>query len=191
MVLAKYLEHTHAGAGGVGVVAGKRVLETGAGTGLVGLACAALGAAEVVLTDLPYALGNLEANVRRNAAALAGAGASSGVGVRVEEGDWFQPPGDALGPLDLIVAADVVWLDELVPALAGYLKAVLDRPGSRHAGACTLVLAVVVGGWGGGVVTIGGMHGPRFETDHGTHTHVAVVDVDRCRSGLAPGGVDG
>lgn len=36
------------------------------GTGLVGLACAALGAKEVLLTDLPYTLGNLEANARRN-----------------------------------------------------------------------------------------------------------------------------
>lgn len=37
-------------------------------------------------------------------------------------------------PVDLIVAADVVWLDELVAPLATYLRAVLDRPGSRHAG---------------------------------------------------------
>lgn len=45
------------------------------------------------------------------------------------------------GPVDLIVAADVVWLDELVAPLAKYLRAVLDRPGSRHAGAymCTYV----------------------------------------------------
>lgn len=39
---------------------------THVGTGLVGLACAALGAEEVVLTDLPYTLRNLEANARRN-----------------------------------------------------------------------------------------------------------------------------
>lgn len=32
----------------------------------MGLACAALGAGEVLLTDLPYTLSNLEANVRRN-----------------------------------------------------------------------------------------------------------------------------
>ena len=62
VVLAKYLEH-HLGPS---FLAGKRVLETGAGTGLVGLACAALGAAAVTLTDLPYTLGNLEANVQRN-----------------------------------------------------------------------------------------------------------------------------
>lgn len=36
--------------------------------------------------------------------------------------------------MDLIVAADVVWLDDLVPPFAAYLRAILDRPGSRHAG---------------------------------------------------------
>lgn len=112
-----------------------------AGTGLVGLACAALGAGEALLTDLPYALRNLEANVARNEAALA----RTGCRVRVQEGDWFKPPSlppdpsdnaaaADLGPVDVIVAADVVWLDELVPPFAAYLRAVLHRPGSRHAG---------------------------------------------------------
>lgn len=36
------------------------------GTGLVGLACAALGAKEALLTDLLYTLENLQANAARN-----------------------------------------------------------------------------------------------------------------------------
>lgn len=46
----------------------------------------------------------------------------------------YTTPTPSQGPVDLIVAADVVWLDELVSPLAKYLRAVLDRPGSRHAG---------------------------------------------------------
>lgn len=55
--------------------------------------------------------------------------------------------------MDLVVAADVVWLDELVAPLAQYLRACLDRKGSRHAGACWSmclgVIAPCVGGLGG------------------------------------------
>lgn len=63
-VFARYLAaHPH-------LFAGKTVLELGAGAGAVGLACAALGAAFVALTDVPEALSLVEVNRTRNAPLL-------------------------------------------------------------------------------------------------------------------------
>lgn len=53
-------------------VRGKRILELGAGTGLVGIAAhVAFGAREVILTDLEYSLGNLRENLKANNCKLA------------------------------------------------------------------------------------------------------------------------
>ncbi|XP_029946614.1 EEF1A lysine methyltransferase 3 [Salarias fasciatus] len=91
---------------------GKRIIELGAGTGVVGIAAARLGA-EVTLTDLPMALSYLEANVCINKP-------SSG---------WLSTPPSVL-PLswgedhinfssdwDLVLGADIVYLPETYPLL--------------------------------------------------------------------------
>lgn len=63
-----------------------QVLELGAGTGLVGLAMAALGA-DVVLTDLPSIFPNLARNVRDNANLVRENGGSTRSGIL----DWTTP----------------------------------------------------------------------------------------------------
>jgi Lysine methyltransferase len=73
-----------------------------------------------VLTDLPYALDNLAANVERNALLWQDHSCS----VSVLPLDWYSEDVGSLSgrSFDLILAADVVWLDELVPPLVRTLE---------------------------------------------------------------------
>lgn len=124
VVLAKYVEHNAAALD----LANQRVLELGAGTGVVGLAVAAAGAPSVVLTDLPYTIDNLRANIARNRAAFEGAE------VKAHVLDWFNPaqvvvgePGAATPPpISLILGADVVWVSELIPPLVRTLRVLCE-----------------------------------------------------------------
>ncbi len=110
IVLAKYLElhQNH-------LVHGKDVLEVGAGTGIAGMATAWLGARYTVLTDLPYVLDNLQSNIVRNFH-------SDGHAVRIEAKslDWMDT---STYPIyneekwDVIIGADVVWIESLIPSL--------------------------------------------------------------------------
>jgi Lysine methyltransferase len=74
----------------------------------------------VVLTDLPYALDNLAANVERNALLWQDHSCS----VSVLPLDWYSEDVGSLSgrSFDLILAADVVWLAELVPPLVRTLE---------------------------------------------------------------------
>ena len=108
-------------------VRGLHVLEVGAGTGLVGIAAGLLSAREVTITDLPFLLPRMRANVARNAAALKHAGCAGGV--RALALDWTAAvPADVAALLPgvrLVLASDVVWVDELLEPLASTLRVLM------------------------------------------------------------------
>ncbi|TRZ00992.1 hypothetical protein DNTS_033376 [Danionella cerebrum] len=110
IVLCMYLE-----AGNVDLK-GKRVIELGAGTGLVGIVAALLGA-NVTITDRAPALELLSANVRENVPP------DQQGAMRVSELTWgenlelYSP-----GSFDLILGADIVYLEESFPALLRTLE---------------------------------------------------------------------
>ena len=104
------------------VVRGKRVVELGAGAGLAGLACKVLGAARVVLTDLPENLPLFQRNAARN-------GLDD---VVVAPFDWLTPT--TLGErFDVVLAADCVFWPELFEPLLNAIEAVA-RPDGTVAG---------------------------------------------------------
>ncbi|XRB05977.1 tRNA methyltransferase 10-like a-like protein [Pycnococcus provasolii] len=135
-------------------VAGLRVVELGAGAGLAGMYAAARGA-HVLLTDVaPVVEGSLEPNVKRNAntspAAAAAAAAAAADG---QNGAWIgalpvgegtaaaQPlnwskdvsaqckPNDPRSRVDIILAAECVWLVDILDEFLDTLKALLaDSP---------------------------------------------------------------
>ena len=103
------------------------VLELGAGrSGLAGITAAMCGAA-VVLTDLEYCSDGLRKVIEINAENITG---SAKVGVL----DWnhgeIKIEGNARGIFSMIIAADVVWLSELVPPLLRTLNR-FSLPGTR------------------------------------------------------------
>ena len=100
------------------LVAGKRIVELGSGTGVAGLASAALGAARVVLTDLAENLPLLQRNAARN-----------GLDVSVAAFDWLTPT--TLGErFDVVLAADCVFWPELFEPLLNAIEAVARPDGT-------------------------------------------------------------
>jgi predicted nicotinamide N-methyase len=121
LCLCKHLERR-----GAGAFAGKRVIDIGAGTGLVGLVLSRLGAS-VLFTDQACALPLLTYNVAQNCSDSAGA---SGQRVAIGKLMWGEARDvDALRsqhpdffPPDFIVASDCVVWPELVGPLFETLR---------------------------------------------------------------------
>ena len=127
---------------------GASVLDLGAGTGLLGLACACFGA-QVVLSDFwDSTLALLHANAAANAMRIADAG---GGPLHVAKFDWRQPfpirredvtalsqkraAADVLnatapssgGYFDFVVGTDILFSEEAVPLVVGVLALVCDN----------------------------------------------------------------
>jgi len=84
------------------LVRGRRVVDLGAGTGLVGLVAAALGASQVVLSDLPTALPLLRRNALQNIAAC-------GDNVHVEALRWGDPVGPVFERCDVVIGCEIIY----------------------------------------------------------------------------------
>jgi len=106
----------------------RRVLELGAGTGLVGLSTLTYGASHVYLTDLLYCLPIAQANVDKNIqmeSIVPGC-------VEVRVLDWFdqkhaQWSQQELENIEVLVAADVIWQRELVKPYSDTVVCLLKR----------------------------------------------------------------
>uniref|UniRef100_H3GLQ5 FAM86 N-terminal domain-containing protein n=1 Tax=Phytophthora ramorum TaxID=164328 RepID=H3GLQ5_PHYRM len=129
VVLAKYIEHQRRDD-----VAGSRIVELGAGTGLVGISAALLGARQVILTDLDYVVDNLAKNVAETMKLAASEGKPVESDVSTQVLNWFDPPTD-LGDIDFLLASDVVWVEELIPPLVATFDVLL-----RHSAVQTRIL---------------------------------------------------
>lgn len=101
-----------------------RCLDLGAGTGIVGLACAVSGVFErVVLTDMPTVVPLLERNANSHATLTSTRGGGT---VKVLPMSWED---DAMlrsamahGPFDLLVGGDVLYRPQVVPPLLYALR---------------------------------------------------------------------
>uniref|UniRef100_A0A8C3S729 EEF1A lysine methyltransferase 3 n=1 Tax=Chelydra serpentina TaxID=8475 RepID=A0A8C3S729_CHESE len=94
---------------------GKKVIELGAGTGIVGILATLLGG-DVTITDLPLALEQIQENVHRNVPAEHSARA------RVCALSWGLDHEEFLRDYDFVLGADIVYLKDTYPLLIRTLR---------------------------------------------------------------------
>ncbi|TNM95458.1 hypothetical protein fugu_016541 [Takifugu bimaculatus] len=115
IVLAKYLEtkHFHDPSSGVNAWAGKSVLELGAGTGVVGLMAATMGA-HVTVTDLEDLQTLLRLNIKENQMHIRSGSITAKV---LKWGDVSDMP-----PPHYVLLADCIYYEESVGPLVETLR---------------------------------------------------------------------
>ncbi|KAG7493418.1 hypothetical protein JOB18_008710 [Solea senegalensis] len=101
LLLCRFLEQQHV------ELRGKRVMELGAGTGVVGILAARFGAA-VTLTDLPHAVPQLQVNVSHNMPA----GGWPSTPPRVLPLSWGEDHLNFTSDWDLVFGADIIYLPD-------------------------------------------------------------------------------
>jgi predicted nicotinamide N-methyase len=97
------------------IIRGKRILEVGAGTGLLGMVLAKLGAEHVILTDRNTLVPNIQKQLIDNGIESALAAANT-----LDWKDWESSP-LIDQPFDLIVGSDIAMNPQLVPCLVSLL----------------------------------------------------------------------
>ena len=120
LMLAKHMEYRLADE-----IRGATVLELGAGTGTLGLTAAALGAGEVVTTDLEYCIPNLEKSIALNKDVWLEH--SRAPKIRAMTLDWFKFDSRTLPKVDFIIGAELIFEEELLPPLVNLMCALTDR----------------------------------------------------------------
>ena len=103
-----------------------RVLELGAGTGLVGIAAACAWAANVTLTDLPEILPNLQKNIDSNGEVIEAHGGTACAQLL----DWFDVKNGSVNMDDrfsIILAADPLYSPDHPQVLADTVHRYLQR----------------------------------------------------------------
>lgn len=118
-------------------VAGKSIVELGAGAGLPALMCARLGANTVVVTDYPAptVIANLIGNVQRNAADTP----ALSVAMHVAGFRWGDDPTPVLAlnggaAFDVAVCSECLWKADTHPMLAQSLANLLVHGGVAYVG---------------------------------------------------------
>jgi hypothetical protein len=127
LLLARYLEVCSSN------VRGCRVLELGAGCGVVGLTATALGAQSVLMTDLPYVLPLLQSNIYRNRNLITTDSNDNEITMQCCECDWFKQPLNSRVmdfSANVILVADCVWVHELVEPLLTTLHSLVTTSSS-------------------------------------------------------------
>mmetsp|Transcript_51608 Transcript_51608/g.102525 ORF Transcript_51608/g.102525 Transcript_51608/m.102525 type:complete len:468 (-) Transcript_51608:129-1532(-) len=108
------------------LVRGRRVVELGAGTGLPGMVAAALGAQEVVLTELTGTLPFLQRNVELNTAACGGRARAMELRWGADDG-----PGAELRDFDVVLGCELIYRlgTEVNEALVATMAKLAGREG--------------------------------------------------------------